>query len=313
MARTPGLHALLVVGPTTLSPRQRQTERLCSFGETLASEARKRVMFAFQFSNPDDAERCFDALHPWLSSAAPRAFETRTSLRALLGISPEPAVRVPPRDRDLGGTRDGDPESLEPPEVPSGAATGAATGAARMTTARVMAMMETVTVRGDAGGSASGDVHATTAADATAGFGNKADAEPEPEPLANETETTTDTKETQTSPRPDARSAVEPFTWSSGIPAELSDEIARAYVREMLRGCLAPENCAVSGAEAAFARAPLGAGMPFDRYARLVGEAMDEMIREGDIIVEGARTESDDDENDSLDEDADDERDDGYF
>ena len=53
--------------------------------------------------------------------------------------------------------------------------------------------------------------------------------------------------------------------------------------------------------------------MPFDRYARLVGEAMDEMIREGDIIVEGARTESDDDENDSLDEDADDERDDGYF
>ena len=307
MARTPGLHALLVVGPTTLSPRQRQTERLCSFGETLASEARKRVMFAFQFSNPDDAERCFDALHPWLSSAAPRAFETRTSLRALLGISPEPAVRVAPRDRDLGGTRDGDPESLKRTRAPS----GAARQAELMTTARVMAMMETVTGRAGAGESASGDVHSTAAANANAVFGFKADAEPEPETLANKTETAT--KETQTSLRPDAGSAVEPFTWSSGIPPELPDETARAHVREMLRGCLAPENCAVSGAEATFARAPLGAGMLFDRYARLVGEAMDEMIRAGDIVVEGAQGESDDDENDSLDEDADDEYDDEYF
>jgi hypothetical protein len=33
------------------------------------------------------------------------------------------------------------------------------------------------------------------------------------------------------------------------------------------------------------------------------------MIRTGDIVVEGARGKSDDDENDSLDDDADDERD----
>jgi hypothetical protein len=101
--------------------------------------------------------------------------------------------------------------------------------------------------------------------------------------------------------------------WSrGGGPLEYpwtSRTTPRARVREMLRGCLAPGVQAVSGGAAAFARAPLGAGMPFDRYARLVGEAMDEMIRTGDIVVEGARGKSDDDENDSLDDDADDERD----
>jgi hypothetical protein len=44
--------------------------------------------------------------------------------------------------------------------------------------------------------------------------------------------------------------------------------------------------------------------MPFDRYARLVGEAMDEMIRTGEIVVEEARDESDDDDDDSLDEES---------
>ena len=97
--------------------------------------------------------------------------------------------------------------------------------------------------------------------------------------------------------------------WSSGISPDVPDETARAHVREMLRECLAPGNGAASGAAAAVARAPLGAGMPFDRYARLVGEAMDEMIRTGDIVVEGPLGKSDDDENDSLDDDADDERD----
>ena len=111
MARTPDLRALLVVGPTTLSSRQTQNERLCSFGETRAStSSRERVMFAFQFSNLDDAERCFDVLRPWLSATAPGASETRTSLRAMLGISPEPATRTTPRDGNPGGTRDAHPE-----------------------------------------------------------------------------------------------------------------------------------------------------------------------------------------------------------
>ena len=311
VARTPDLRALLVVGPTTLSPRQRQNERLCSFGETRACEPRERVMFAFQFSNLDDAERCFDVLRPWLSATAPGASETRESLRAMLGISPEPAARTTPRDAH--------PEVLERPRVPS----EAATRAELMTTAEVMAMMETVTVSANAGGDASGDARATADVDADAAAGADTerradDAEPEPETRAKTT--ATETRETQTSIRDpddpddpgdiDARSEVEPWRWSSGVPPDVPDDTARAHVREMLRGCLAPGNQAVSGAAAAFARAPLGAGMPFDRYARLVGEAMDEMIRTGDIVVEGARGESDDDGNDSLDDDADDERDD---
>ena len=307
VARTPDLRALLVVGPTTLSSRQTQNERLCSFGETRAStSSRERVMFAFQFSNLDDAERCFDVLRPWLSATAPGASETRTSLRAMLGISPEPATRTTPRDGNPGGTRDAHPEVFERPGVPS----EAATRAELMTTAEVMAMMETVTVSANAGGDASGDARATADADA---------AEPEPETRAKTT--ATETRETQTSILDpddpdddpvrdlDARSEVEPWRWSSGVPPDVPDDTARARVREMLRGCLAPGVQAVSGGAAAFARAPLGAGMPFDRYARLVGEAMDEMIRTGDIVVEGARGKSDDDENDSLDDDADDERD----
>ena len=268
-------------------------------------------MFAFQFSNLDDAERCFDVLRPWLSATAPGASETRTSLRAMLGISHEPATRTTPRDGNPGGTRDAHPEVFERPGVPS----EAATRAELMTTAEVMAMMETVTVSANAGGDASGDARATADADAAAA----ADAEPEPETRAKTTET--ETRETQTSILDpddpdddqvrdlDARSEVEPWRWSSGVPPDVPDDTARARVREMLRGCLAPGVQAVSGGAAAFARAPLGAGMPFDRYARLVGEAMDEMIRTGDIVVEGARGKSDDDENDSLDDDADDERD----
>ena len=310
MARTPNLWALLVVGPTTLSPRQRQNERLCSFGETRVCEARERVMFAFQFSNPDDAERCFDALRPWLSATvAGGAFETRASLRAMLGISPEPAIQTASRDRDPGGTRDADLEVLErPPAVPSEAERSRAE---LMTTAEVMAVMETVTVSAmPISGSATVDTPATAAGDAPEPGASaeterikSADAEPEPETVANAS--ATETRETQTSlDEPDERSAVEPWMWSSGISPDVPDETARAHVREMLRECLAPRNGAASGAAAAFARAPLGAGMPFDRYARLVGEAMDEMIRTGEIVVEEARDESDDDDDGSLDEES---------
>ena len=309
VARTPDLRALLVVGPTTLSPRQRQNERLCSFGETRVCEARERVMFAFQFSNPDDAERCFDALRPWLSATvAGGAFETRASLRAMLGISPEPAIQTASRDRDPGGTRDADLEVLErPPAVPSEAERSRAE---LMTTAEVMAVMETVTVSAmTISGSATVDTPATAAGDAPEPGASveteriKTDAEPEPETVANAS--ATETRETQTSlDEPDERSAVEPWMWSSGISPDVPDETARAHVREMLRECLAPRNGAASGAAAAFARAPLGAGMPFDRYARLVGEAMDEMIRTGEIVVEEARDESDDDDDDSLDEES---------
>ena len=302
VARTPNLWALLVVGPTTLSPRQRQNERLCSFGETRVCEARERVMFAFQFSNPDDAERCFDALRPWLSATvAGGAFETRASLRAMLGISPEPAIQTASRDRDPGGTRDADLEVLErPPAVPSEAERSRAE---LMTTAEVMAVMETVTVSAmTISGSATVDTPARAAGDAPEPGASveterikSADAEPEPETVANAS--ATETRETQTSlDEPDERSAVEPWMWSSGISPDVSDETARAHVREMLRECLAPGNGAASGAAAAVARAHLGAGMPFDRYARLVGEAMDEMIRTGEIVVEEARDESDDDD-----------------
>ena len=307
MARMLGLQALLVVGPTTLSPRQRQTERLCSFGETCVCEARERVMFAFQFSNLDDAERCFDVLRPWLSATAPGASETRTSLRAMLGISPEPATRTTPRDGNPGGTRDAHPEVFERPGVPS----EAATRAELMTPAEVMAVMETVTVSAmPISGSATVDTPATAAGDAPEPGASaeterikSADAEPEPETVANAS--ATETRETQTSlDEPDERSAVEPWMWSSGISPDVPDETARAHVREMLRECLAPGNGAASGAAAAVARAPLGAGMPFDRYARLVGEAMDEMIRTGEIVVEEARDESDDDDDGSLDEES---------
>ena len=240
MARTPNLWALLVVGPTTLSPRQRQNERLCSFGETRVCEARERVMFAFQFSNPDDAERCFDALRPWLSATvAGGAFETRASLRAMLGISPEPAIQTASRDRDPGGTRDADLEVLErPPAVPSEAERSRAE---LMTTAEVMAVMETVTVSAmTISGSATVDTPATAAGDAPEPGASveteriKTDAEPEPETVANAS--ATETRETQTSlDEPDERSAVEPWMWSSGISPDVPDETARAHVREMMR------------------------------------------------------------------------------
>ena len=102
-------------------------------------------------------------------------------------------------------------------------------------------MMETVTVSANAGGDASGDARATADADADAAAGADTerradDAEPEPETRAKTT--ATGTRETQTSIRDpddpddpgdiDARSEVEPWRWSSGVPPDVPDDTARA-------------------------------------------------------------------------------------
>jgi len=319
VARTPDANTLLAVGPTTLSARQRQNERLISFGETRAREERENVMFAFQFSKLEDAERCFDTLQPWLDAPRGNANNKHASLRVMLGISAHPAAH--PSDPNPA------PEDLEPPRVSAEAATEEL-----MTTTEVMAMMETVSVSVNVSGESgeSGEsVHERNAIgniDASLDPVRPIDREPGPgvpksaEVAGEPSKKNRDEfpgkseKETQTTSAP-----LEPWSWSSGLPSDIPDEAAREHVGELLRVCLASEGSqgvassagGADGGAAAFARAPLGFGMPLDRYARLVGEAMDEMIRTGEIFVPSDQHSSDDDETD-LDEDPEDERDE-YF
>lgn len=321
VARAPDSKTLLVVGPTALSARQRQNDRLCSFGETRLCEEGERVEFAFQFLKLDDANRCFEILTPWLETPRNVRNGERTSLRMMLGIPSD----IP----KVEGTRDSPAVDLVEGDF---TATETKTTTELMSTSQVVTMMDAVTTECmvsetlvtsecvvETAQAHPADTDKTPMADIPLLKSTKevavdedlqemksmaidaSDTDSEPEEVIEKIKT--HDKEIQTAPEKiesaekEIQTAPEtlapPWTWSAGIPTDVDDDTAKKHATSLLRCCFKPQTI-IAGDAAAFASAPLGAHMPFDRYAKLVGEAMDEMVRSGEISIPGGESDTDD-------------------
>ena len=293
-----------------MSARERQNERLCSFGETRACEDGERVMFAFRFRNADDAERCFEILKPWLDT--PSNFSKRDrqpSLPLVLGI-PSHVQHVP-----TGASASEFDDAGEGGFV----TTGRPTTAELMPTTEVVTMMEAVTTECVVSEAFKQNCAVAHGLAQTADIPAPApetkqvvvDEEPKgeefqrvPEEVREEwivsmameasdtegqemspTRIETAHKQNQTSP-PESPSP-QTWVWSAGLPPDVTDDTARAHVGEILRRCFGASPGPRIAASSAFANAPLGDSMPFSRYARLVGEALETMVNRGEISFQG--------------------------